>query len=289
MESIIKCTLRQQQEVLLSLLQEFDRICKKHHIPYQLFAGTALGALRHGGFIPWDDDLDVIMLRPDYERFMALAPAELDETHYCLQQEHSPHWPLFFSKLRKNGTTCYERYIPKDPLTHHGVYMDIFPCDNLSDRRLFGKFQFYLSKIVIAKGLSRRGYETDSFKKKLFMACCRLIPQKPIKRLVQLPGHSETKMVHSFFSAASKYEKNVFPRSWLQETVSLEFEGQSFPVSAHYEELLHRLYGDYMTLPSEEERACKIHGVIVDLEHSYEMYRDLLSQQNFTEYSRSIR
>lgn len=83
--------LRAHQLALLQMLHEIDRVCKKHHITYTLFAGTALGAVRHGGFIPWDDDLDVIMLRPDYERFMALAPAELDGTVYYLQREFSEH------------------------------------------------------------------------------------------------------------------------------------------------------------------------------------------------------
>lgn len=67
-----------------------------------------------------DDDLDIIMLRPEYDRFLALVPNELDSTAYYLQREFSEHWPMFFTKLRKNGTACIERYIPRDPLTHQG-------------------------------------------------------------------------------------------------------------------------------------------------------------------------
>ena len=88
------------QEMLLQILREFDRICRKHKIQYMLFAGSAIGAARHKGFIPWDDDIDVAMLRPEYERFMAVAQSELDEKIYYLQKEFSAHWPIFFSKLR---------------------------------------------------------------------------------------------------------------------------------------------------------------------------------------------
>ncbi len=91
------------REVLLELLKELDRVCKKHEIKYQLFCGSALGAVRHKGFIPWDDDLDVAMLRSEYQRFLEIAPSELGE-QYFLQAELSPNWSMFFSKLRKNWT-----------------------------------------------------------------------------------------------------------------------------------------------------------------------------------------
>ena len=129
------------QQVLLELLREFDRICVKHCIPYMLFAGTSLGAVRHGGFIPWDDDLDLILLREDYERFLAVAPGELGQ-EFFLQKEYSEHWPIFFSKLRKNGTACMEKFVPKDPEQHQGIYIDIFPADNLSDVGLVARLQF---------------------------------------------------------------------------------------------------------------------------------------------------
>ena len=146
-----KATLPQHQQALYELLQALDSVCKKHRIRYMLFAGTALGAVRHKGFIPWDDDLDVVMLRPEYERFLAVAGQELDSEKFFLQKEFSEHWPMFFSKLRRNGTTCLERFIPRDPQIHQGVYIDIFPCDNLSDSPLVGKLQFLASKLVIAK------------------------------------------------------------------------------------------------------------------------------------------
>lgn len=281
--------LRAHQLALLQMLHEIDRVCKKHHITYTLFAGTALGAVRHGGFIPWDDDLDVIMLRPDYERFLALAPAELDGTVYYLQREFSEHWPMFFSKLRKNGTACIERYIPRDPLAHQGIYIDIFPCDALSDAPAKRKRQFWASKMVIARGLDRRGYRTDSLQKKLAMQVSRCLPTKALWAYAVNREDTDSQMVHSFFGASSCYEKSIYPRSWFTETVQLPFEDGEFPVSAHYDALLTTLYGDYMTPTPVEERGQKVHAELVDLERSYTEYAGVQKQMHFKEYTRSIR
>ena len=127
-------TITDHQTVLMELWYVFDSNCARNHIKYQLYAGSALGAVRHHGIIPWDDDLDVVMLREDYNRFMGIAESELDKNQYFLQREFTEHWPMFFSKLRKNNTACIERYIPKDWETHMGIYIDIFPCDKLEKR-----------------------------------------------------------------------------------------------------------------------------------------------------------
>lgn len=281
--------LKQHQLLMLDMLKEADRICREHNIKYMLFAGTMLGAVRHGGFIPWDDDLDIVMLRPDYERFLEIASGELNSDNYYLQKEFSEHWPMFFTKLRKNGTACIERYVPKDPKVHQGVYIDIFPCDNLYDNAVLRKTQFLASKIVIAKSLDARGYLTDSVKKKLFIAFCRMLPKKPFVSFAQQRGRDNSKMVHTFFGASSKYGKSVFPRKWFTETVKLSFEDGSYPVSAYYDELLTKLYGDYMTPTPESQRNCKVHGEMVDLEHSYEEYIGIQKTMRFEEYTRSIR
>lgn len=284
----MKNTLRQHQLVLLSMLKELDLICRKHNIKYILFSGTALGAVRHGGFIPWDDDLDVIMFRDEYERFLSVAEKELSSEYY-LQKEFSEHWPCFFSKIRKNNTAYIEKTVPKDPLQHQGVYIDIFPCDRLSNNKFMRKIQFFSSKIVIAKSLKKRGYLTDSTFKRLFMTICTVVPCKPFLYLSKLPALKNYCMVHSFFGASSKYERSIFPREWLEERQLIMFEDSEFYVSTHVKPLLFRLYGDYMTLPSEEERACKIHAMIIDLENSYEGYIEWQSKQKIDVYTRSIR
>ena len=173
------------QKVLKELLLEFNRVCEKHNIKYILFSGTAIGAIRHKGFIPWDDDLDVAMLRTEYERFLEVAPKELNSEYY-LQAEFSEHWPLYFSKLRKNNTTCLEKYHPKDKKIHQGIYIDIFPIDNASNNKFLRKVQFLSSKVVLAKAFYRRGYDTDSVVKKIFIAMCRFLSLKPFHRFALL-------------------------------------------------------------------------------------------------------
>ena len=281
-------TPQQHQRALLALLKEFDRVCRELDIPYILFAGTMLGAVRHEGFIPWDDDLDVLMFRQDYERLLKEADRVLNRDRFFLQKEFSDHWPMFFSKLRLNNTTCLEKYHPKDPQIHQGVYMDIFPCDNASRTELGRKFQFLCSKVVIAKSLDRRGYETNSKKKKLFMAFCRLLPGKQFHRWA-IGGRVDSDVVHSFFAAASGYQKNVYPRQMLMGRQMARFADGEYPIVKEYDQLLTQLYGDWRTLPPEKDRVCKQHAILVDLEHSYECYTDYRDGMEFDVYTRSIR
>ena len=284
-----KCALNEHQQCLLLMLQDLDAVCAKYGISYQLFAGTALGAVRHQGFIPWDDDLDIIMQREEYERFFRVAPLELDPQKYYVQEEYGPHWPMQFSKLRLNGTTCIERCHVRDPEMHQGVYIDIFPCDNLADNPFIRKLQFAVSKVVIAKSLYARGYETPSCAKKIFLQLCRLLPKKPLWRFCIRRKDNGSQMVHSFFGCGTKYEKNIFPRVWMEESQNVLFEGQEFPISAHWEELLTKLYGDYRTLPPESERDCKVHAAILDLYHSYETHLAEQQAMKIETYTRSIR
>lgn len=289
MDNILQqVSLKEHQTALFALLTEFDRVCRELEIPYVLFGGTMLGAVRHQGFVPWDDDVDVLMMRPDYERFLKAAPAVLDHEKFYLQKEFSEHWPLFFSKLRLNNTACLEKYHPKDLQTHQGVYIDIFPCDNGARTELGRRIQFLASKIVIAKGLYQRGYDTDSRIKKLFMQLCRVLPMKPALRLSQ-SGSGDSKMVHTFLGGARSYGKNIYPRELFAHRTMASFEGGQFPIPARYDELLRLLYGDYMRLPPEAERVQKKHAILVDLEHSYEIYEHYRDDMEFDVYTRSIR
>lgn len=287
-QSLRGSTKQEHQQAILELLEEFDRICTLNSISYSLFAGTLLGAVRHKGFIPWDDDLDVLMLRKDYEKFLAVANTYLDKTRFFLQAEFSEHWPMFFSKLRMNGTACIERYHPSDPHCHQGIYIDIFPCDDAADSELLRRWQFLCSKVVIAKSLYARGYDTVSLKKKLVIGFCRCLPMKPFLRVCQ-KRNCCSKYVHTFFAAAKSYCKNIMPREWVQETELLEFEGKRYPCSAHADALLTRLYGEYLTPPAEDERKYKEHAILVDVNHSYEEYTHCRDGMAFDVLTRSIR
>ena len=280
---------KEHQKALLKLLKAFAAVCEQHNIPYMLYAGTMLGAVRHHGFIPWDDDVDVIMARPAYERFLAIAPTALDQNTFFLQSEYSKHWPMFFSKLRLNNTACMEKYVPKDLEMHQGVYIDIFPFDNLSDNRLERKLQFLASKLVIANGLQKRGYSTKSILKKMVMTFSCILPIQALHEYVMKRGQKNSRYVHTFFAAASSYSKNVFPREWFEKYIGAVFEQGQYPISAFYRDLLTTIYGDYMTLPSLEERECKEHNFFVDTANSYTNYIGYQNGKPITVNYKSIR
>lgn len=281
-------THRAHQQALLVILEEFDRVCRQLNIPYVLFAGTMLGAVRHQGFIPWDDDVDVMMLRSDYDRFLSEAEKILDHNKFFLQKEFSLHWPMFFSKLRLNGTTCLEKVHLKDPSTHQGVYIDIFPCDAACKSELGRRIQFLASKVVIAKSLDRRGYDTNSRIKQLFLVLCRILPYKPFLKLVK-HGNPNSSMVHSFLGGARSYSKNVYLRRFFSNRIDVEFEGKYYPISAEYDTLLKTLYADYMQIPPPEARKYKQHAVLIDLSKSYEAYTGYHDGIEFEIHTRSIR
>lgn len=281
--------LNSHQRLLLSMLKDLDAVCRAEDIRYMLFAGTALGAVRHGGFIPWDDDLDILLPRGEYARLLDALQRRLDPEMYYVQRAFSPHWPMQFSKLRLNGTTCIERFRAKDPAMHQGVYIDIFPCDNLADGRVGRVLQFLAAKVVIAKALYARGYETSSLLKKSFMQLCRLLPLQPLRRCAERRGDADTRDMHTFFAGSSRYGKSVFPRAWLTETVPMPFEDGAFPVSKHYDALLRRLYGDYQTPLPPEARGQKVHAVILDLERPYTDYLEQQKTMRIDAYARSIR
>lgn len=280
--------LKKHQSVMLELLGEFDRVCKKHNIKYVLFAGSALGAVRHHGFIPWDDDMDVALLRSEYEKLMNLAQSEWDGKYY-FQKEFSEHWSMYFSKLRKNNTACIEKYHPKDQQTHQGIYIDVFPIDNAYRNPMMQRLQFFASRIVMAKVFYRRGYETNSFLKKVFICFCRILPMTFFKKLVQYNGGTNSENVHSFLGGTSSYKKGCYQRKWFTEQQIVTFEGRQVPISAYADEMLTAMYGDYMKLPSEKERMVKEHAMLVDTNNSYEKYVEWQAKQKIKQYTRSIR
>lgn len=228
-------------------------------------------------------------MRSEYDRLFAEAAGDFDPERYYVQRENSAHWPMQFSKLRRNHTACIEKYHPKDPLVHQGVYIDIFPCDNLSDRPLMRRLQFAASKAIIAKALYARGYETDSAVKKAFMQLCRPLPRRVLEALCMRRGDDRTALLHSFLAAGKRFEKNLLPRVWLTESVGLTFEDGVFPVTAHYDALLTQLYGNWHVLPSPEARRCKEHAAIIDLERSYTNYLAAQQAMRIDVCTRSIR
>ena len=206
-----------------------------------------------------------------------------------MECEYWDDWGIHFSKLRKNNTTCLEKYHPKDVQTHQGIYIDVFPIDNASEHAWIRKMQFIASKLVVAKSFSKRGYETSSFVKKGVIVLSRLIPLKPLYSLATLKQKSESAVVHSFLGGSVNFEKGFFKREWFTQTIEMPFESMIFPMSKYYHEMLTQQYGDYMALPPEEERKCKIHAILIDTEKNYTEYEHYRDDMAFDVLTRSIR
>jgi len=128
--SISKSELKKIQNTLLEILIEVDRICRKNDIKYFLFAGTLLGAVRHKGFIPWDDDIDIAMPREDYEKFLQIVQKEPYSNYFLQNVITEIEAPFLFSKFRKDDTLLLEKAVMNKNI-HHGIFIDIFPLDKV--------------------------------------------------------------------------------------------------------------------------------------------------------------
>ncbi|MBR5273307.1 MAG: LicD family protein [Clostridia bacterium] len=247
------------------LLCELDRICKKHNIEYFLIAGTLLGAIRHGDFIPWDDDVDIALKRPDYDRLMQVIDSELGERF-----EHvNPHVDKrFFDAISKiNYVESFMRTpTPEDEYyeNHHNrVALDLFVLDNACDGFRF-KLQLVLLKALYGLAMAHR-YKTD-YKKYSFGEKIKVFVLSTIGRLFS------TKRVMKWYDKASliasdKGEycfisndqfKNIakrYKKTWFEGTSTVTIRGREFPAPIGKENMLTVVYGDYMTPPPKSEQA----------------------------------
>ena len=165
----------------------------------------------------------------------------------------------------------------------------MFPLDNAAPTAAGRLWQFAASRVVLAKSLWERGYETDSATKKLFMTLCRPLPIGPFLRAVKRPGAGDSQCVHSFLGGTSKCRKGVFPRAWFTRRKAADFAGFRAPVSQENEALLTALYGDYRRLPTAQERSKKRHAMLVDTRRDYREYAGQQETLPITEFTRNIR
>ena len=248
----------------LKCLQEFDRICRKHGIPYFLGGGTLLGAVRHQGFIPWDDDIDVMMLPDAYARFTQIVDQELGEEFVYQSQQNDPEYYSAFDKIRLKGTV-FDTYLSRQyPLKSHGIFIDIFVHDYSSNRKMMQ--QIHVIRTVYAKSLvlHKRHNSPMHFYGRLKLLCKAATwykdstPMETLKereyRILTRYNHKHTKYLYDGRGEHTKH--GVFP-AWIltDGAIYTSFEGIQFPIPKHYDEYLKFSYGEtYMELPPEEKR-----------------------------------
>lgn len=263
--------LRKVQLRQLEILKEVDRICKKYNIRYTLSGGTLLGAVRHKGFIPWDDDLDIDMMRPDYEKFLKICETDLLD-QYFVQNYHTDRYCLnvSFTKIRENGT-IFESEGQRHLKRHKGIGIDIFPIDIVPEssvERYRQKKRIALLQKMVALKL-KFNYYNDRWPKKItkIVGSLLLTPVsiKKIGRIMESTKrkyeNSDSPFVANTYSELF-YEKLTFHKDIYGEPVYLDFEGFQFPAPEQWDEYLASLYGDYMTPPPLDKRWNYQHNIV---------------------------
>jgi lipopolysaccharide cholinephosphotransferase len=260
----------QQAQLGLALLVK--DICERHGIKYFLIAGTLLGAVRHRAFIPWDDDLDIGMLRPDYERFIAVAQAEIGPGHFLQTYHTDPHMPLPYAKIRINNTLVREAG-SGECKWNSGIFIDVFPFDGVPSSRIMRAAHrtalFVLSRLLIVKcGFSPLSNESSRVKKFVYRTCISPISTL-VPRRMQVAGLD---FLARFFSGAATrhvvaaggsygYVRETIFSEWISELEELDFCDHRFSCPSGWHVYLSNLYGDYMQLPPLDRRFNR-HGVI---------------------------
>ncbi len=264
-------TLRKVQLIELKMLLKIDKICKRHNVKYRICGGTLLGAVRHKGFIPWDDDVDIDMMRNDYNKFLKIADKELSKEYFIQNYEtDSVCLNASFTKIRKNGTLLEsegQRHLDR----HKGICIDIFPIDivpeSLIMRKIHKNILIFLQKLVAIK-LKFNYYNKNFFKKNITIILSLLLRGtsirfigKTMEKLRTMFNNSESQLIANTYNG-TVYEKWTFNKEVYGEPVLLEFEKYKFPAPERWEEVLTQFYGDYMTLPPEDERWNYQHKII---------------------------
>ena len=249
--------LRRLHQVQLEMLLELDRVCRELGVAYQLGAGSLLGAVRHGGFIPWDDDVDVVMLRADYERFLRDAPPLLDSRFFLQTWRSDPHFQSSFAKLRRQDSafkeTCFQH-----TRQHHGIYLDLFPFDPVWPERWWWRALLIVvlglrKLLLLAQSLAADGATgtlspgSPAWQRWMalhegLLGCLARVPSKQVVCLAN--GSLRWKRLRSLTRPVAEFE----------QTVHLPFEGVLLPVTAFHDHALTRLYGEYRRLPPPERR-----------------------------------
>ena len=251
--------LRKLQMVELEMLIEFDRICRKYDIPYSIDGGTLLGAVRHKGFIPWDDDADVIMNRPAYERFLKVVDNELDDERFYFQDIfRTKGYRWGYSKIRRKGTTFIRKNQDMFPY-EQGVFLDIFVCDNVPDfypARCICNFTSFVYRKLFYSVVGERA---NTGLLHYIYHIMTLVPEeslkKSYKRFVERRKKSKPGKWTKCLLFPARNKDYGFLRSWYEDLTELEFEGRTFKASRDYKNYLAFMYGpNYMTPPPLEKR-----------------------------------
>ncbi len=246
--------IRPLQLHILKILQAVDCVCREHHLRYYLWAGTMLGAVRHKGFIPWDDDMDIAMPRPDYDLFMQHAHDWLPQPYEAICADNHPTYPGGFGKVIDASTTLIERQ-HSDYLG--GVYIDVFPLDGVPSSRLGQRLVCMRYAVIdrliyyVHRNPYKHGHGLDSI---IIRTIQRLFHhgrlQTAIRRIRVKYSYDKSPLVLDYDDGL----KGIISKSVLGNPTPIEFEGIDLMGVEHWDKYLSNKYGDYMTIPKHDEQ-----------------------------------
>ena len=261
--------MTEKQEHLLQLFRELDEICKKNNLRYVMAGGTAIGVVRNEGFIPWDDDIDIMIPRPDYERFLRVASEKLPPYLALCHYTKDCNYPFRQAKVVDKRYQLVREIFSDNKA--YDVWIDVFPLDGLPKGRLsLTAHKCWITFHMLTLKLSRLNYHGTDYSKRTWWQCAVLKANKVIhfSRLLSM-----TKEIRKFNDFLSRYPfeqsewcincfgeyiyRESFPISWLGDGRKISFEGESFSAPQEAEKYLTKVYGDYMALPPKEQRTCK--------------------------------
>ena len=268
------------QEKQLMILKEFKRVCEKNKLTYYLTYGTMIGAVRHHGFIPWDDDIDVMMPYTDYVKFVEVCKTDLSDDFFLQSTEECPEACITFNKLRMNGTTFIRKDMPTKDI-HYGINIDIYPIYNVADDRLGWKKQYactLLYMLLQVGEVPKNHGKLMRFGGKLVLKILQGNIRERIKNYchAQMAKYENQKTAYkSLLFGNAETCRQWYDAKLFETKIEVQFEDDKFYIPSGYDSMLKTVYGDYMTLPPEEERGVKLDHIFIDTENSYLKYKGI--------------
>ena len=281
-EEEVRCGFKVDKErkkiwaVELALLLEVDRICKKYGLKYYLWSGTLLGAIRHNGFIPWDDDMDLLMFRDDYDRLMAHAD-EFRKPYFLQTPLTDPEAGYSHIKIRDCNTTAFNKLWGYRNY-NQGIYIDIFPLDDKCDQEAEERFsqikdrEIESSLYMKMASPYKNGRDIERIANRSFHSLAdNFICIQELATNYRNPGSAD--MLRWIATPFNDAMRAVYQRSDFDETVLVKYEGFSFPVPGGYEKILTKMYGNYMEFPPVEKRVNKHAHTVFDADIPYTEFK----------------
>lgn len=246
-------TLKKLHEAELEILDEIVRVCDENNIKYFIMFGTLLGAVRHKGFIPWDDDIDIAMMREDYIKFLEIAPKKLRPKFFLDNIDNNKKWYLHFSKV-KNKNTIFEEEASVGFDGAKNIFVDIFPIDFINDDH-FSKKVIFKEKIVafLSSIMRTKTFNRVESKKALFAS--KFISNETAIKLINKVCISKKRTDNVVYYSWHLSNCFLAPYNYFFPLKKIEFEGKKYYAPGNYKNVLTHLYGeDYMELPPVEKR-----------------------------------